>query len=151
MALPSDPGGGPPSPGMSVDQAYSSTDMTKIEVDITSISQFAEVLRREIEENLQPAWRRIEATLDKGGQFGLSPELSELHVKRLEYDSYLKSAKDLFRDVIEGVFQFAEGADQIAASYQRADQFAKVTAADVETAMPKVDQPPDNGGAARAM
>jgi hypothetical protein len=109
MALPSDPGGGPATPGMSVDQAYNSTDTTKIDVDITSISQFAEVLRCEIEENLQPTWRRIQTTLDKGGQFGLSPELSELHAKRLEYDRYLNRAKNLFSGCHRGCVPVRRG------------------------------------------
>jgi hypothetical protein len=137
MVVPKENNGGS-APNMSVDQAYSSTNATKIDVDITSISQFAEVLRREIDENLRPAWQRIQSTLGEGAQFGLSPELDDLSGKRLEYDRYLQQAKLLFRDVIEGVFQFADGAEKIAASYARSDQFAKVTAEDVSKAMPIV-------------
>ncbi len=151
MAIPKDNDGGSTPPGMSVDQAYTSTNSTKIEVDITSISQFAEVLRREIDENLRPAWQRIQGTLGEGAQFGLSPELGDLSGKRQEYDRYLQQAKLLFRDVIEGVFQFADGADKIAASYGQADQFAKVTADDVNKAMPTVTTTSDGGNAPRAM
>lgn len=135
---------------MNTDEAYGAFEVTKIEVDITSISAFAEVLRREIEETLQPTWQRIQQTLGQGAQFGLSPELSELDVKRAQYDRYLNQAKLLFRDVIEGVHQFAEGADKMAAGYARADQFAKVTADDVNTALPS-GTTQTFGGAMKAM
>lgn len=150
MAFPSDNAGGS-TPSMSVDQAYASTGSTKIDVDITSISQFAEVLRREIDENLRPAWDRIQTTLGQEAQFGLSPELDDLNGKRQLYTDYLKQAKLLFRDVIEGVYQFAEGADKIAASYARSDQFAKVTADDVNKAMPIVTTTNGGGNTPRAM
>jgi hypothetical protein len=150
MAIPMDNDGGS-TPSMNVDQAYASTGSTKIDVDITSISQFAEVLRREIDENLRPAWERIQSTLGQGAQFGLSPELDDLSGKRQQYDRYLQQAKLLFRDVIEGVFQFADGADKIAASYARSDQFAKVTAEDVNKAMPVVTTTNGGGTTPRAM
>ncbi len=150
MAVPRDNDGGSP-PSMNLDQAYASTGSTKIDVDITSISQFAEVLRREIDENLRPAWDRIQTTLGQEGQFGLSPELDDLSGKRKQYTNYLQQAKLLFRDVIEGVFQFADGADKIAASYARSDQFAKVTADDVNKAMPIVTTTNGGGNAPRAM
>jgi ABC-type transporter Mla subunit MlaD len=146
MGIPRDNDGDSTQPGMNVDLAYSSTDSTKIDVDITSISQFAEVLRREIDENLRPTWQQIQETLGQAGQFGLSPELDDLSAKRQEYDRYLQQAKQLFRDVIEGVYQFADGADKIAASYGRADQFAKVTAEDVNKAMPTVTRTTTSGG-----
>jgi hypothetical protein len=144
MVRPSDPGG-PGEPGMPVDQAYGAMGVARIEVDVTSISEFAEVLRREIEENLRPAWHRIEQTLGNGAQFGLSPELEDLGDKRAQYEKYLKHAKLLFRDVIEGVDQFAQAADQIAASYTRADQFAKVTVDDVNKALPATPGGPPAG------
>jgi hypothetical protein len=150
MAVPRDNEGGS-TPSMSVDQAYASTGATKIDVDITSISQFAEVLRREIDENLRPTWQRIQSTLGEGAQFGLSPELDDLSSKKQQYDRYLQQAKLLFRDVIEGVYQFAEGADAIAANYARSDQFAKVTADDVNKAMPTVTTTNGGGTTPRAM
>jgi hypothetical protein len=153
MAIPRDTDGGSTPPSMNVDQAYSSTNATKIDVDITSITQFAEVLRREIDENLRPTWQKIQDSLGQGAQFGLSPELGDLSGKRQEYDRYLQQARQLFRDVIEGVYQFADGAEKIAASYGRADQFAKVTADDVNKAMPSVANTTTSSGgnAPRAM
>jgi len=151
MAPPRENDGGSSPTSMTVDQAYSGSNMTKIEVDITSISQFAEVLRHEIDTNLRPAWQRMEQTFEQGAQFGLSPELSELDTKRAQYDAYLKQAKQLFRDVIEGVYQFADGADKIAAGYRRADQFAKVTADDVNKAMPEVQTTTNTTGGGKML
>src|SRR5690348_13171450 len=114
-----------------VERAYASTGFHRIDVDINSLSDFADALRRELNENLYPAWNKINNMLiDHGPQFGNSPTL-ELGPKRSLYNGYLQETRDFLRNVIEGVYQFAASADEIGRRYQRADQFSMVTMADV--------------------
>jgi hypothetical protein len=126
-----------PGLGISVEAAYEIAGFTRgIEVDIKSLSDFAERLRYELTTNLEPAWKAIEKTLDKP-HFGNSAEL-ELDDKRGAYDMYLQGSKLFFRNVIEGIRQMADAAEQIGAKYARADQFAQVKADDVTQVLPQV-------------
>jgi hypothetical protein len=136
--------------GMPLDQARSISGFKPIDVDIKSLSDFANALQQEVETNLRPAWNKILPTLDKGSQFAFTDELG-LGDKRSTYDRYLQMAKIFFRDVAEGTRQLSEAAAQIGANYDKADQFSKVQVGDVEKALPKVPQPstttqPSTGG-----
>lgn len=122
-----------------IERAQAESGFTRIEVDITSLGDFAKALRREVEENLRPAWGTIEPTLDQPA-FGLSP-LLELDDKRLMYEEYLLGAKDLFRSLIDGVEQLAWAAERIAADYQGADQLAQVTTDRVWAELPNLPMP----------
>src|SRR5205823_12059064 len=122
------------STGMTTDKAYEISGMEKIEVDISSLSDFATAMQREYR-NLQHAWDKIIPPLANGPQFGFDPTL-DLGEKRAAYDAYLKQAQLLLRNVIEGTNQLSYAAERIAANYSRADQFAKLRAADVNKVLP---------------
>jgi hypothetical protein len=121
-----------------VERAYANTGFHRIDVDINSLSDFADALKRELTENLYPAWQKINNTLiDDGPQFGNTPAL-DLGDKRTMYNLYLQETKDFLRNVINGVAQFAQSADEIGRRYQRSDQFAEITVTDVTSVLPDV-------------
>jgi hypothetical protein len=138
---------------MTIDEAYQVSGLQKIEVDINSLSDFADVMRREFQ-NLQNVFDAIDEPLGRGPQFGFDPSL-DLGEKRSTYHTYLAQARELLQNVIKGTEQLSYAADQIAANYSRADQFAKVQAADVNKILPeiKADRPGPSGplGARRAI
>jgi hypothetical protein len=124
-----------------VDQAYQNLGLQRIDVDINSLSDFADVLMREYHEHLLPAWDNINKKLIAGGpQFGNSPDL-ELGKKRTDYATYLRETQEFLRSVIMGVYQFAQSAKEIGGRYQRADQFARVTIGDVTSVLPNIPAP----------
>ena len=121
-----------------VEQAYKNLDFQRIDVDINSLSDFADALNQELTDHLYPAWTHIsKMLLDDGPQFGNNPAL-ELGDKRTTYHLYLQETKDFLRNVINGVHQFAQSADEIGRRYQRSDQFSKITVADVTSVLPDV-------------
>lgn len=125
-----------------IDLAYQNSGLHRIDVDINSLSDFADALRREYTENLIPAWKKISTDLvNPGPQFGVSPEL-DLDDKRVDYQRSVDRAATFLRNVIAGVYQLAESAEEIGRRYQRADQFAKVNLGDVTSVLPSV--PPAN-------
>jgi hypothetical protein len=121
---------------MPVGTAYDIAGYQKIEVDITSLTDFAEALRLEVEVNLKPAWERISAVLDEP-RFGNSAELN-LGEKRGVYDAYLQEAKLFFQNVITGTVQLADSAERIGAAYRDADEFSSIKLADVNAVLPTV-------------
>jgi len=132
-----------------VEQAYANTGFHRIDVDINSLSDFADALRQELTENLYPAWQKINNLLiSDGPQFGNSPSL-DLGAKRTTYYTYLQETKEFLRNVINGVAQFAQSADEIGQRYQRADQFSRITVTDVTNILPDVrgaaNPTPDSG------
>jgi hypothetical protein len=126
---------------MNTDQAYVEAGFTKLEVDIHSLTDFADALQREIDTNLAKAYHQITQGLNTGPQFAFSSEL-DLDGKRDTYDTYLTKAKQLFKDIVDGTQQLADAARQIGANYAASDQFAKVTTSDVTKVLPKLPPPP---------
>lgn len=122
-----------------VEWAQTASGFTRIEVDIRSLADFAQALRREVEENLRPGWQAIEPTLNEPA-FGLSPQL-ELDDKRGLYHDYLREAKELFLNLVEGVEQMAAAADRIASGYQGADQLGGLTVEHVAAELPPIPTP----------
>jgi len=128
--------------GMSTEYAYEVAGFDKIEVDITSLSDYAKALRDEVEKNLKPVWDRIGSTLlNDEPRFGTDAEL-ELDEKRTTYDQYLQQARKFLFDVIDGTYQLADSAERIAAAYERADQFASLKAEDVGRILPEIEPAP---------
>jgi hypothetical protein len=125
---------------MTIDEAYHVSGLERIEVDINSLSDFARAMRREYD-NLQSAWHVIVQPLGKGPQFGFTPEL-DLTEKRSTYTRYLDQARALLTSAMEGTNQLGHAADQIAANYSRADQFAKLQTDDVTRVLPEIKTEP---------
>lgn len=121
---------------MPVGTAYDIAGFQKIEVDITSLTDFAAALRQEVEVNLKPAWARISAVLDEP-RFGNSAEL-HLGEKRGTYDTYLQEAKLFLQNVITGTVQLADSAERIGAAYRGADEFSSIQLSDVNAVLPTV-------------
>jgi hypothetical protein len=128
---------------MPVDVAYSVAGFERIEVDINSLSDFASALRREVEVNLKPCLDRIGKTLDRP-YFGNEPVL-DLGDKRTTYDDYMSQTKIFLQNIMMGTVQLAQAADNIAASYREADQFAQIKAEDVTSVLPAIPAPPPSG------
>jgi hypothetical protein len=126
---------------MATDHAYQVAKFERIDVDIRSLSDFARALREELRRNVEPAWKEISPTLlDDVPRFGNDPEL-ELDDKRAMYNGYLRQSKMLLRNLMEGIRQMADAAEQIGAQYSRADQFAQVKADDVRAVLPDIAPP----------
>src|SRR5437588_2293118 len=114
-----------------VEQAYANTGFHRIDVDINSLSDFADALRQELTENLYPAWQKINNLLiSDGPQFGNSPSL-DLGAKRTTYYTYLQETKEFLRNVINGVVQFATLADAIGHLYTQAAHYTWITVPDI--------------------
>jgi hypothetical protein len=140
MSIPNDGQSDSTSTGMTTAQAYEFSDLQKIEVDINSLSDFAYAMRREYE-SLRLAWDHIIGPLGDGAQFGFAAEL-DLAEKRSMYAKYLDQARVLLSSVMEGTNQLSHAADQIAANYSRADQFARLQADDVTSVLPEIKSEP---------
>jgi hypothetical protein len=121
---------------MSLDVAYQLSGFKHIEVEITSLTDFAAVLRREVAENLQPCIDRVAQSLDKP-YFGNDTVL-ELTDVRDKYNDYMAEAKEFLRLITLGVQQMADAADKVAAKYSESDQFAKIQADDVNSVLPVI-------------
>jgi hypothetical protein len=123
---------------LSAEQARGLLDFKMIDVNITSLTDFAEALRQEIAKNVEPVWNQIRPTLlEDKPWFGNSAEL-ELGPKRSEYERYLRSARTLVFNIMEGMRQLADAAEAIGSAYREADQFAQVTSGDVERRLPTI-------------
>lgn len=127
---------------LSAAQIEASAGFQDITVDIKSLGDFADLLRKELETNLEPAWQKLggDALLGDRPQFGKSAEL-DLGNASVEYSEYLRESRLLLRNLITGTKLIADAADRIAAQYRGADQFASIQAEQVHQYLPAIVAP----------
>jgi hypothetical protein len=111
----------------------------EVRVDIKSLSDFADLLRKELETNLDPAWERLGGAtlLEDKPQFGRSATVG-LDYQSATYEGYLKEARLLLLNLIKGTRAIADAAEAIASQYQQSDQFASIQAEQVRQYLPTI-------------
>ncbi|WP_412540905.1 hypothetical protein R8Z50_34835 [Longispora sp. K20-0274] len=120
-----------------------------IDVDITSLHDFAEVLRRDLEENVKRAWNAdIRPYFEQGAQMGNSCYIQDLLKVRSYYERCLRKIDESMANLYRGTAAMASAADLIAQRYQGGDVFSAElqdrVRQDIDTALP----PPPSPGAA---
>lgn len=111
----------------------------EVKVDIKSLSDFAKLLRKELETNLDPAWQRLggQTLLQDDPQFGRSSVVG-LEYQNSTYQGYLNESRTLLANLIKGTRALADAAEAIASQYQQADQFAGIQAEHVHQYLPAI-------------
>ncbi|MGY0231267.1 hypothetical protein [Longispora urticae] len=112
-----------------------------IDVDITSLHDFAEVVRRDLEENFKQAWNAdIRPYFEQGAQMGNSCYIQDLLKVRSYYERCLKKIDESMANFYRGTAAMASAADLVAQRYQGSDVFSAElqdrVKRDIDTALP---------------
>ncbi|GIG58845.1 hypothetical protein Lfu02_32170 [Longispora fulva] len=112
-----------------------------IDVDITSLHDFAEVVRRDLEENFKQAWNTdIRPYFEQGAQMGNSCYIRDLLKVRAYYERCLTKIDQSMANFHRGTAAMAAAADLVARRYQGGDVFSAElqdqVRRDIDTALP---------------
>ncbi|WP_018352239.1 hypothetical protein [Longispora albida] len=96
-----------------------------IQVEITSLTDFATALRRELEENFRRAWdAHVRPEFERGPRMGNTQEIPNLSLLREHDQQCIQRAAQAAANFHSGTLALAEAAELIAARYEAADVFA---------------------------
>jgi hypothetical protein len=110
-------------------------DCRPVEVDISTLAQFAKALRDEVESNFVPHMQLVIETLDPGRKALPAGEgFGELAATRGRYEDCRNRAIDLMDAYARVTREIADAADAVAQQYRGSDVFAAARADQVRGA-----------------
>jgi hypothetical protein len=118
-------------------------DYHPLEVDLSTLAQFAKALRDEVDLNFRPHVEQIERELDPAhSPFHLRPGFLELEAAWYTHAECKARALDLLAAYAATTAELAAAAEQVANQYRGSDAFAAAQAMDVHNALTDATKTP---------